>query len=848
MKGRLMSLLKEAREFLRANAAPHLRGLFHEAMEVQIDFLNEKHFRSPSHGNMPPSDDFVGPSVNDTEYLSIDNAKQIGLSGWSFAEDASDEQPGASIFGVVDVDGKEGHVKGHDEQTIDDLIAQCSTIEEAEVHRSKGGGGLHIRLYFDSESPPPARTRSDHKANVADAIKWIHKKYEIDLAALADVFGGIAWIWSHNPRPKSFELIKQATKSIPANFRNDLNAPSLETLDVVTARSPEWEPAATDKVELNKHQQALVDHLVKVGRGDWDDEAMRLRTHTHALVEAMKALGIDCDFSTVATGKGGPSDRNCFCHPRAEGTWAVFRFGKGTKETDSWQTSPNGFTMSIFGESILNLEEPPTEVASTSDSGVADKSGNEKKGLDPTQRLVAIGLGAELFRDADGNHYSTIKIRGVSETVMVGDRFHKAWLRIAFTGRKGPIAKKEWVTNAIEQLHAVAEMQGREYAVVLRHTEHEGKVYIDLADHKRQVVEVSPGAWRIVENQDCPVRFRRPFGMLPLPEPIKGGEIKELYPFVNVETDDMPLLLAYIIGCFSPGPYPVLSLKGEQGSAKTSLARLIHDFVDPNVAVCCNMPKTSRDLLVAAQQKRLLSFDNLSVLEDKVSDLLCSLSTGAAEANRKLYSDADIAILRAKRPLILTSIEPVVVRQDLLDRTIAITLPPIAPENKKSEFEIAQDLRQEGVRGRIFGAILDGVAAALAGHSAVKIEDAPRMLDCFKWATAAESALGLDPGACMEAYRRQVDEDTEASISEDPFAQQIIALCQEGFNDTATKLAKKLCISINELKGKLYRIAPALRKRGYIVKRERTNRKRSIILGESDRKKAEREAASRVAA
>ena len=90
----------------------------------------------------------------------------------------------------------------------------------------------------------------------------------------------------------------------------------------------------------------------------------------------------------------------------------------------------------------------------------------------------------------------------------------------------------------------------------------------------------------------APVRFRRPRGLLALPEPAPGGSVDELRPFVNARDDDRwRLLLAWLVAALRPrGPYPALALYGEQGAAKSTAARLLRALVDPNAAPCARSP------------------------------------------------------------------------------------------------------------------------------------------------------------------------------------------------------------------------------------------------------------------
>ena len=74
--------------------------------------------------------------------------------------------------------------------------------------------------------------------------------------------------------------------------------------------------------------------------------------------------------------------------------------------------------------------------------------------------------------------------------------------------------------------------------------------------------------------------------MLPLPVPEQGGAIGDLAAFLNLRSQtDFVLVVAWLLAALRcRGPYPVLGVSGEQGSAKTVLTKILRSLVDPNVA------------------------------------------------------------------------------------------------------------------------------------------------------------------------------------------------------------------------------------------------------------------------
>ena len=48
------------------------------------------------------------------------------------------------------------------------------------------------------------------------------------------------------------------------------------------------------------------------------------------------------------------------------------------------------------------------------------------------------------------------------------------------------------------------------------------------------------------------------------------------------------------------GPYPILAIHGEQGSAKSTLAKVVRSLIDPQAAPVLAEPRSTRDLMVTA--------------------------------------------------------------------------------------------------------------------------------------------------------------------------------------------------------------------------------------------------------
>jgi hypothetical protein len=224
------------------------------------------------------------------------------------------------------------------------------------------------------------------------------------------------------------------------------------------------------------------------------------------------------------------------------------------------------------------------------------------------------------------------------------------------------------------------------------------------------------------------------------------------------------------------GPYPVLAISGEQGSAKTVLSKLLKALIDPNVAPVRALAREERDLVIAANHSYLLAFDNLSDLPPSLSDAFCRLASGGSFSVRKLYTDDDEILFQAARPILLNGIEDVIRRPDLADRAIFLTLAPLGEERRRPEHDLWREF--ESARPRILGALLDAATHGLRELPRVRFEKLPRMADFALWATACETAL-WPAGTFNHAYAANRRAAIAGVIDADPVAAAVREIMTE---------------------------------------------------------------------
>jgi len=405
-------------------------------------------------------------------------------------------------------------------------------------------------------------------------------------------------------------------------------------------------------------------------------------------------------------------------------------------------------------------------------------------------KLIWLTDQMELFHHGE-DCFAVIVVDGHKETWPLRSRGFRNWLSHHYYVNEKQVLRSSSLSDVICALEGRARFDSPEYPIYVRLAGSFNSIYLDMANKKWSAIKITKEGWSIVQPRW--VHFRRTNGMLPLPKPVAGGSIDELRQFVNVSDKDWPLLVGWLIGALMPhGPYPLLVLQGEQDTAKSTLLKILRSLVDPNRGSAKTEPKDPRDLMIAATNSWVQSFDNLSYIRVWFSDTLCRISTGGALSTRMLYENDEEKIFEVQRPIILTGIEELATRSDLLDRSIVLYLPNIPKNRQQAETDLMKSFEQ--ARPKIMGALFSAVCCALKNLPNVQLSGLPRMANFAKWVSAAEPALTWKPGTIMAAYDRNRQTANQLPLEASPITEPLLRLMQANshWEGTASELFKLL--------------------------------------------------------
>ena len=323
----------------------------------------------------------------------------------------------------------------------------------------------------------------------------------------------------------------------------------------------------------------------------------------------------------------------------------------------------------------------------------------------------------------------------------------------------------------------------------LRVAEHDDATYVDIGDETGRCIRIDSERWTIEEVS--PVLFRRTKLISPLVEPQRGGTLAGLFSLLNLppEKSAHAVYLGFLVSFYFPNiSHPILYVRGAQGSAKSKVTEFTHRLLDPSPVVNRKLPRSQHDWIVTAQASYMISMDNLSAVDEVMSDALCRAATGDADVVRALYENRGVEVFSFKRFIAMNGIDILGIREDLQDRILLMEPPVIQPAKRLTDGQVYTAF--EAVAGEALGALLDVVVRVKAALPSIRLEEAPRMADFAHILAALDEVYG-GLGA-LDEYLESQKQSAMNHISSDTVLAAIKDVITEQWEGTAKDLLQIL--------------------------------------------------------
>jgi hypothetical protein len=442
----------------------------------------------------------------------------------------------------------------------------------------------------------------------------------------------------------------------------------------------------------------------------------------------------------------------------------------------------------------LNIKQTDNTKNINSEKNIHPKIINKNKELVSDSLLIEIcgRKDVTLFHNEQNDAYIALDISGHQEVWSCKSKDMKRLIASKSWEKDKKPLSSESIRSIINTLEGKACFDGEKIELQNRTAWYKNELWYDLTNKEWQVIKINKDGWKIVNRP--PIIFKRYKHQKPQITPIKDGDVKLIFNYINIKNEEHKLLfLVFLVSCFIPDfPHVMLVVFGAQGSSKSTLSKLSRLIVDPSLIEIASFPHSPKELIQALAHHYFLFFDNVSYISEDQSDTLCKAITGGGHIKRELYENDEDIIYSFMRCIGINGINLVATRPDLLERSLLLELERIEPSNRKTETELYNNFTNDSPL--ILGGIFDSLVKSINIQPTIKLDLHPRMADWTLWGCAIAEALGYKKEEFLNAYLNNTNKQTEMLLNENIVATALFSFMENEneWKGTPTDLLNKL--------------------------------------------------------
>lgn len=386
-------------------------------------------------------------------------------------------------------------------------------------------------------------------------------------------------------------------------------------------------------------------------------------------------------------------------------------------------------------------------------------------------------------KDDKGGYYCIVEESGGNAAAfpLYENDFRKALKKIYYT-RFGEVLSVQDVQSAVEIIEIIGTDTTEEVEVCKRVFNNGFQYAYELNREEGTVVWIEDGEVSIEKTSG--IIFRHAANYANQIEPNLKVQPEKLLDYMrkhfNLSSDrEVKLLTLYLVTSLwgLRINHPILVLTGEKGSSKSSSFKKLEELIDPKSSeLGSGIPRGSDGLEVRLYNGYFVTFDNLSSLNRKISDILAVAVTGGSFSKRALYRNADEIVLDLKAVVAVNGVSLVAKESDLLDRSVILTLRRITPDKVLTEEELWAEFEKD--RPKMLGACFNVLAAALNDTEEVRIRNKIRMTDFHVACVKVGRVLGIPEEEVSDILWENQKNINQRTLDEDVVALCVIELMQ----------------------------------------------------------------------
>lgn len=380
--------------------------------------------------------------------------------------------------------------------------------------------------------------------------------------------------------------------------------------------------------------------------------------------------------------------------------------------------------------------------------------------------------------------YAVIENGNHIETLDLSSSKARNWLRIVDQndGRLDTIHTSQVCKNVIETIEAKAQFgEAKKKKIHLRIAFENDTIYYDLGSPEWSLVKIDQSGIDLVPMTEETPLFRRSQSTYEQVEPKfdNPNALDEFTKLLKVKDDQ--IFKVHLCSLFLPHiPIPMMDFVGEAGTMKSTVSAATKMVVDPSGSEkennLCQLPIEMKDLAITVYQRYYTVFENVSQVNKRQSDFMCTAITGGNIPKRTLFKNKDETIMSYKRKIAINGVAPTLNYPDLLDRTIFYERLPVDEANRLTDEEFKEEF--EKLRPSVLGNIFGILQKTIVIHKEIQkqVKKKTRLADYEVWGESISRAMGYEPNSFLNKYYALIKKQAITQKNSDPLTMTIAKL------------------------------------------------------------------------